>query len=224
MRLESDTYAIMSHEENNPAYWDDSVYPSWAVMKLFRYIPGQRIGCGVEPHYHDCDEIWLFLDGTGEAWLDGGAAQPIGPGTFVFTPRGVVHRFQMFTDFGNAALRTELIGEQRGTHLIPAIHGAPVKSGDGFVVSDEQASGRIADPQDRFPLTELRIGRGAPWADTARAEATEYWVAMQGHITVTVDGASARLGAGDIAILRAGAERSIVGDTGIYGFARERVP
>jgi mannose-6-phosphate isomerase-like protein (cupin superfamily) len=223
MRIESETYAILSHEENNPAYWADDVYPTWATMKLFRYIPGQRIGNGVEPHYHDCDEIWLFLDGRGEAWLDGGPPQPIRPGTFVFTPRGVVHRFQMFTNFANAALRTELLGEKRGTHLIPEIHGAPTPSGTGFVVSAEEAIGEVPDRERRSPLSELRIGRGEPKADRELISATEYWVAMEGRLNVIVDGFSIGLGSGDIAILRAGADRAVSGDSGIYGYARQRV-
>jgi mannose-6-phosphate isomerase-like protein (cupin superfamily) len=222
MRIAADRYAIMSHDENNPDYWTDDVYPSWAAMKLFRYMPGQRIGAGVEPHYHDCDEIWLFIDGRGEAWLDGGAAQPIGPGTFVFTPRGVVHRFQMFTNFANCALRTALLGEKRGTHLIPEIHGAPSPSGTGFVVSEQAALGEMPDPARRSPLSELRIGRGQPKADHELVAATEYWLAIDGRMTVIVDGFAIGLGAGDIAILRAGADRSVAGEPGAYGFARER--
>jgi mannose-6-phosphate isomerase-like protein (cupin superfamily) len=222
MRIESDTYTILSHEENNPEYWTDDVYPDWAVMKLFRFIPGQRIGCGVEPHYHDCDEIWIFLDGRGEAWLDGGPAQPIAPGTFVFTPRGVVHRFQMFTAFGNAALRTELLGEKRGTHLIREIHGDPTPTGTGIVVSHEESLGQMPDPDRRSPLSELRIDRRAAKADRETISATEYWVAMEGRLTVTVDGFSIGLGEGDIAILRAGADRSVSGAPGAFGFARER--
>ena len=24
----------------------------------------------IEPHYHDCDEFWLLIEGDGEAWMD----------------------------------------------------------------------------------------------------------------------------------------------------------
>ena len=30
---------------------------------------------GVEPHYHDADEVWIFAYGRGEAWIDGQASR-----------------------------------------------------------------------------------------------------------------------------------------------------
>jgi hypothetical protein len=80
----------------------------------------------------------------------------------------------------------------------------------------------MPDPARRSPLSELRIGRGEPRADPELISATEYWVAMEGRMEVTVDGFPIGLGPGDIAILRAGADRAISGASGIYGFARER--
>jgi len=220
MRFETATCAILSREDNNPAYWDDDVYPEWTVLRLFRYFPGQVIGAGVEPHYHDCDEIWLFIDGVGEAWLDG-EPQVVKPGTFVFTPQGVVHRFQMFSDFRNAALRTRLVGQRRGVHLIPETHGAPVKTGDGLVVPAEAGTGPIVHPQDRFPLSELRVSRGAAAAALETISSTEYWLAIDGRLSVDVDGTTIQLASGDLAILRAGATRSVAGEPGVHGFARE---
>lgn len=221
MRFESNTYVVLSREENNPAYWDDEVYPDWATLKLFRYFPDQRIGCGVEPHYHDCDEIWMFIDGRGEAWLDG-QSHAVEPGTFVFTPRGVVHRFQMFSDFRNCALRTELVGKRRPIHIIPEEHGAPEKSGDALVVPVAAGTGRIQDASDRFPLAELRVSRGEARVDRSTVEATEYWLAIDGRLTLEVNGTRLSLGTGDLAILRRGAERSVLGDAAAHGYARER--
>jgi mannose-6-phosphate isomerase-like protein (cupin superfamily) len=223
VRIEGDSYIFLSHEENNPRYWADDDYPTWATMKLFRYMPSHVIGSGVEPHYHDCDEVWVFPDGRGEAWLDGGPAQPIAPGTFVYTPRGVVHRFQMFTPYSTFSLRTEMQGEKRGTHLIPEFHGKPtVVTGKGWVVSGEEAVGEMPDPARRSPLSDLRVVRG-PAAERGTVAATEYWVNIEGRLTVTVDGFAIGLGMGDIAILRAGADRAVSGPPGFYGFARERV-
>ena len=50
---------------------------------------------------------------------------PITPNTVVYTPRGVVHRFQMFTEFQNNALVTRLEVRQREGHLVPAVEGEP---------------------------------------------------------------------------------------------------
>ena len=64
-----------------------------------RYDPEPK-GSGVEPHYHDGDEFWLFAEGKARCgWAAG--CTPITPNTAVYTPCGVVHRFQMFTDSQN---------------------------------------------------------------------------------------------------------------------------
>lgn len=39
--------------------------PLWS----FGTFPNQRIGSGVEPHYHDCDETLVFSADTGTVWL-----------------------------------------------------------------------------------------------------------------------------------------------------------
>jgi mannose-6-phosphate isomerase-like protein (cupin superfamily) len=221
VRLDGERFAIFSHAENNPAYSDDEVYPEWTVLKLFRYYPDQVRGAGVEPHYHDMDEFWLFVDGTGEAWLDG-VVHPVKPGTFVFTPRGVVHRFQMFNDFRNCAIATPHVGQMRKKHILVDVDGPPEKSGEGMVVPAELGRGKIANPEGRFPLSELRVVRDQASASKAKIDATEYWLALDGHLDVEVDGLSVRLGTGDIAILRAGATRSVsAADAEVYGFARE---
>ncbi|MBI2506335.1 MAG: cupin domain-containing protein, partial [Candidatus Latescibacteria bacterium] len=104
-------YVIRSQNANQ-IYWEQGVYPAWTRLSAFRSIPSQKQGAGVEPHYHDNDELWLFLSGHGEVWLDG-QSMPITPGTAIYTPMGAVHRFQMFTEFDNAAIVTPLERQQR---------------------------------------------------------------------------------------------------------------
>jgi mannose-6-phosphate isomerase-like protein (cupin superfamily) len=221
VRLDGERYAILSHEENNPAYSDDEGYPEWTILKLFRYYPDQKIGAGVEPHYHDMDEFWLFIDGRGEAWLDG-VVHPVNPGTFVFTPRGVLHRFQMFTNFRNCAIATPHVGDKHKKHLVPEVDGPPIKSGEGMVVPAEESRGAIDNPTGRFPLTELRVVRDRSSAANATIDATEYWLSLDGFLKVDVDGVNVRLGTGDLAILRGGARRSVTAtDAAVYAFARE---
>jgi mannose-6-phosphate isomerase-like protein (cupin superfamily) len=117
------TVAISTSSQD---YWDDELFPDWARLRTIAYCPGQVAGYGAEPHFHDNDEFWFFTSGgTGEAWLDGERFE-IGPNTIAYTPKGVVHRFQMFAPFANVGIRTRLEGQARKAHLHPPEDGQPV--------------------------------------------------------------------------------------------------
>ena len=45
--------------------------PEWTAIGTFIHHPLEKRGAGVEPHYHDADEVWIFRSGDGEAWIDG---------------------------------------------------------------------------------------------------------------------------------------------------------
>ena len=83
MKLTGERYEILSSKDANVDYWQQDVFPDWAAINLFKTYPIEPAGSGVEPHYHDADEIWLF------------------------TPMGVVHRFQMFTPFEHGHCQAE---------------------------------------------------------------------------------------------------------------------
>lgn len=46
---------------------------------------------------HQQDEVYVIISGTG-TFLNGGERTSFAPGTFLFVPAGVEHRFENFTD------------------------------------------------------------------------------------------------------------------------------
>jgi mannose-6-phosphate isomerase-like protein (cupin superfamily) len=46
---------------------------------------------------HDRDEIYVIISGTG-TFINGGERTAFKPGTFLFVPAGVEHRFENFTE------------------------------------------------------------------------------------------------------------------------------
>src|SRR5207245_1762098 len=135
--------------------WEQGIYPSWAAMSYLAPKPNQLKGAGVEPHYHDNDEIWLFTAGRGEVWLDE-RSFPVTPNTLVYTPMGVVHRFQMFTDFANVPIVTPLERQKRAGHLLVETDGPPEPTVPGFVISGDQNVGPFAARGTRCPFSEIR--------------------------------------------------------------------
>ena len=67
MILSNDNYVVYSRNSNTH-YWEQGIFPTWTAINTLIWIPGQQRGAGVEPHYHDCDEFWLFTAGRGEVW------------------------------------------------------------------------------------------------------------------------------------------------------------
>src|SRR6266581_1966448 len=155
-------------------YWDDELHPEWAKLRTVTYCPGQHMGHGVEPHYHDNDEFWFFTAGYGEAWMDG-ECSPVTPNTIVYTPRGVVHRFQMFTEFATVGIRTRMSGKKRAAHLHVPEDGVPTPSAPGLVVAGEENTGPIAVEHPTCPVRELRLLTYAAAADLEwTTSSTEY--------------------------------------------------
>ncbi len=214
MILDGANYHIRSNN-SNVHYWEQDVYPRWTPMRVFRPIPDQKRGAGVEPHYHDNDEFWFFTSGYGEAWLND-KVYKITPNTIVYTPMGVVHRFQMFTEFDNLAIITPVERQRRGGHLLVEVDGPPEPTVDGYVVPGDINTGPVANRGPRNPLSELRTvelvaGEGLP---EGRLATNEHWAVIGGSLHVAVDGVEADLSYGDIALLRAGAVRTIRADAG----------
>src|SRR5438552_9710582 len=188
MILDGATYHIRS-SNSNLHYWEQDVYPPWTPMRIYRPIPGQKKGAGVEPHYHDNDELWLFTSGHGEVWLND-RVYGITPNTLVYTPMGVVHRFQMFTEFDNLAIVTTLERQRRPDHLLVEVDGPPEPTVDGYVVPGELNVGLIANRGPRNPLSELRTVEIAPGDGVAEAPLTanEHWAVIAGSLRLDVDG------------------------------------
>ena len=209
MIIENQHYMIRSGNSNN-IYWEQGIYPDWTALNAFRHFPDQQIGTGVEPHYHDNDELWLFTAGRGEVWLDDERFE-ITPNTLVYTPMGVVHRFQMFTGYENNAIVTRLERQKRPIHILVEEMGPPIPTVPGFIVPGESNTGPIPNRGARCPLSEWRVvtfGAGEE-VDEAPLTCNEHWLMVGGTIDLTVDGLEIELSGEDLAMLKAGVVRKI---------------
>ena len=209
MIIENQHYMIRSGNSNN-IYWEQGIYPDWTAVSAFRHFPDQQIGTGVEPHYHDNDEMWLFTAGRGEVWLDDQRFE-ITPNTLVYTPMGVVHRFQMFTGYENNAIVTRLERQKRPIHILVEESGPPIPTVPGFIVPGDSNTGPIPNRGSRCPLSEWRVitfdpGEGI---DEAPLTCNEHWLVVGGTIDLTVDGSEFELEDEDLAMLKAGVVRKI---------------
>ena len=209
MIIENKHHMIRSGNSNN-IYWEQGIYPDWTALSAFRHFPDQRIGTGVEPHYHDNDELWLFTAGKGEVWLNDQRFE-ITPNTLVYTPMGVVHRFQMFTGYENNAIVTRLERQKRPTHILVEESGPPIPTVPGFIVPGDSNTGPIPNRGSRCPLSEWRVVTFDPseGIDEAPLTCNEHWLIVGGTINLTIDGLEIELAGEDLAMLKAGAVRKI---------------
>ena len=215
MIIRGNHYMIVDGKLNVGAerYVDQEWFPEWANMRTLIYTPNQKTGHGAEPHYHDWDEFWLFTAGRGEA-RQGGQSYPIAQNTLVYTPMGTIHRFQGFSEFANVSGINRMERQKRARHILVESDGPPVPTMPGFVISGEENIGPFPNRGPRCPLSELRLvdfAAGEGWPE-ARLAVNEYWVGVQGTVLLAVGGLEVELWPGDLAILRAGAERSIRSD------------
>lgn len=205
----SQHYVIFS-QNSNMHYWEQDVYPDWTPFAIIRHFPDQRIGAGVEPHYHDCDETWLFSAGHGEVWLDD-ERFPITPNTLVYTPMGVVHHFQMYTNGENNAIVTRLERQQRPIHILVEQDGPPEKTVPGFVVAGALNTGPLLNPGPRCPFRELRMVTFATGEGMAEEQlpSNEHWLVLDGVLHLALAQSELELHKGDVALLRAGLVRCV---------------
>jgi mannose-6-phosphate isomerase-like protein (cupin superfamily) len=217
---------VVVSESANRGYWTGGHYPdAWTPVSVFKRYDPEPKGSGVEPHYHDGDEFWLFVEGEGEVWL-GDRVYPITPNTAVYTPRGVVHRFQLFAESQNNALVTRLEGRQRQGHLVPAVDGEPHAAAAPIIVPGEENAGPFPERGPRCPLSELRAvtvpGGGVGAGLDGTAAANEHLLVLGGDVELTADGVTVMLARGDVAFLRAGASRRVASTAGAHvALARE---
>ena len=209
MILRGNRFEIRS-KNSNLVYWEQEEFPSWTALNCLRLFTTAPSGHGVEPHYHDSDEIWLFRSGRGEVWV-GGEKREVTPNTMVYTPMGVVHRFQMFEPYENTAIVTRLEGKKRAAHILVE-DDPPVPAAEGFVVPGVENQGPLAAPGSRCPLSEFReihFDAGETLAAGAPLQVNEHWLVSGGEIELSVDGAQALLVEEDVALMKAGAVRAV---------------
>jgi mannose-6-phosphate isomerase-like protein (cupin superfamily) len=213
----SSTHHMIRSLNSNDVYWEQGVYPAWSALNCLRPFPNQKVGAGVEPHYHDNDEIWLFTAGRGEVWLNDDV-YPVTPNTLVYTPMGTVHRFQMFTAFANVAIVTRLERQKRATHILVEEDGPPEPTVPGFVVPGERNVGPLVDRGARCPLSEMRLVTFAAGDGVGEAHlpVNEHWAVLDGTIRLGIAGFEVELAGGDVALLRAGEARRLQSDRGAH--------
>jgi mannose-6-phosphate isomerase-like protein (cupin superfamily) len=214
---------VISSEINATLYWDNSVFPDWSRLSTLCYFPRQARGSGTEPHYHDGDEMWLFPSGRGEGW-HGDRSFDIEPGTLVYHPKGVVHRFQMFSTYGIIAICAWLEDARRREHLKEHLDGPPTAAGSGGVIAGRDNGGQLEGLDTRCPLIEARIVTLAPEVEHASpSDGRVHWLAVQGLLSVALDGRQLDLAPGDLAMSRDGAIRSVRSMSGgLAALVRER--
>ncbi len=214
MIVKSDGFWLISRNSNDD-YWGKTKSPDWTAVGSIKHYPNEGMGMGVEPHYHDADEVWIFAYGRGEAWIDGQVFE-VTDNTAVYTPMGATHRYQMFTDYDTVSVVTKLERQKRDTHLYPEEHGAPVPTVPGFVVPGAENTGPIADRGERCPFTDLRLVDLEPGGEIEEETlaANEHWVVVRGTARVEAGGTGAELTMGDVAMLRRGTRRRIDSDGG----------
>src|SRR5215218_3418621 len=150
-------YMILSANANTPfwEHWEAQPYPQWAALTGIAHVPVAP-GFSVEPHYHDCDEFWLLIEGDGEAWMDD-RAYLYTSNTAVYNPMGVIHRAQSFTAGFSSGLFTRLERQKRPGHLRTWEVGPPGPTVPGFVVPGASNTGPFPGrldcecPLDRRP-------------------------------------------------------------------------
>lgn len=78
----------------------------------------------IDRHYHDCDEFWIVLEGTGEVVVDD-RHEKIGPGGCLCIGMGHAHDFPLVEqDVKAVFFETTLQGRKRTGHLWNHTHGA----------------------------------------------------------------------------------------------------
>ena len=204
MILTDNNYVIISKNSNGVGnYWSDKFYPKWSSIITLWLSPDQKIGTGVEPHYHDHDEIWLFTKGNGEVWLDE-QIYKITPNTIVYTPMGTIHRFQMFTDYETVALVTRLERNKRQMHILVKEHGLPEKTVSGFVVNGENNRGPFKIKNKRCPVFEFRqlYLSENEIIENNKLSCNEYWAVLEGDVFIRIGKLEVQLSTGDVALLK----------------------
>ncbi len=188
MVIDDPRYTIRSLNSNQ-TYWEQGVFPEWTALNCYRHFPDGVTGTGVEPHYHDNDEIWLFTAGRGEVRLDG-VKHEITPNTLVYTPMGCVHQFQMFTPFENNAIVTRLERLQRPLHLTVQEYGPPESTVAGFVVPGARNTGPIPNPGSRCPIVEWRLQdyKDLNAIGVSALHQHEHWMVLSGSVKLVVEG------------------------------------
>ncbi len=88
MILRGDRHVIVSVSVNR-GYWTGGHYPeAWTPVSVFKRYDPEPKGSGVEPHYHDGDEFWLFAEANEHLLVLAGDVELTVDGVTVTLARG----------------------------------------------------------------------------------------------------------------------------------------
>lgn len=88
-QLEQSQVDILEAASKNEAFRREVLTGSHEQVVVMTIPPGGEIGEEVHP---DTDQVLVFIDGRGEAQLDGHSSQ-VGPNDLVFVRAGTLHNF-----------------------------------------------------------------------------------------------------------------------------------
>jgi mannose-6-phosphate isomerase-like protein (cupin superfamily) len=67
----------------------EQTFPAWSETQHYG-IARHKVGAEVEPHFHDCHEYWIIVEGAGNA-VSEGVEYHLGPGDMLLTEAGQYH-------------------------------------------------------------------------------------------------------------------------------------
>lgn len=81
---------IVARAKANDAFRREVITGEHSQVVLMTILPGGEIG---EEVHHDVDQVLVFIEGDGEAVLEG-QASPVHPNGMAFVPAGTRHNFR----------------------------------------------------------------------------------------------------------------------------------
>lgn len=194
---------------NRPDWTDLTSAGPWMLN------PGDRF----DRHYHDCHEYWLIARGSALVEVEPDRVV-VRPGDILCIERGRAHTV--------VALRAPLEAFWVEGPVTP---GGQVGS---LHRSETDARGRVVEldsgalpsaPGEPIAWRELRDGHGPRWHDLSSAgfvtlqpgtqpeppaaENDEYWLIVEGSATLSLDGETHELSAGDVVCMERGCDRDL---------------
>lgn len=92
-----------------------SELPDFSMVKAYG-VDTIIAGKGCEPHFHDCDEYWIIVEGRAKVILDDEETE-VRAGDMVITPMGSEHQIIAIEETTVVWFEGELRGQKRPGHL-----------------------------------------------------------------------------------------------------------
>ena len=186
---------------------DPDSYPAWCNLSWFHDCA--NLDMDVERHYHDHAEIWLWHSGRAEGTV-GERAVDLYEGVMVYTSAGCQHAYKQIAPHSNTGITPRADRPVRRGHLhVEETGESPTAEMPPFwyAPTDNTPAHPAAFPRQAF-LQSACAGRfdanDAVWQGSRNA----WWAALvrEGELNAAVDGQTESIDAGELLIVRAGAD------------------